>query len=408
MIADIRVKNFKGMRFMDRLQLKPFHVLVGPNGSGKSAFLEAIEFVKSCLQIGPLKAVEERAPEFRDLTFMRRGGAIEIELWLDLSATIPTLNEFLLHYRMAIVEDDQFGVRVQEETLERVPRSRRVSSLPKRAGTKNQGRRLVGKTSSGKDFYQREVGTYQDVFVFGLDKLALSQTPADPTRYPTANAAKAFLMQGIRYIQLNSPAMRQPCPATRPTELELDGTNLARVVGRLVKKSNGGRMNVASSEQEDPLERWTDLLRYALDDLQSIGWAAREPDNAEYVVLRFAGGLECPSWLLSDGTLRMLALTLPAFLPAAPRIYMVEEPENGVHPKALEIILRALAAIPEAQVFIATHSPLVVQGVGLEPLLCFTRDEKGVRVTSGKRHPALQDWNGVPDLASVFSSRVLG
>jgi predicted ATP-dependent endonuclease of OLD family len=88
---------------------------------------------------------------------------------------------------------------------------------------------------------------------------------------------------------------------------------------------------------------------------------------------------------------------------------MVEEPENGVHPHALEIILKALAAIPSAQVFVATHSPLVVQQVGVKPLLCFTRDEKdGIHIVHGENHPALRNWDGTPDLASIFASRVLG
>lgn len=74
-------------------------------------------------------------------------------------------------------------------------------------------------------------------------------------------------------------------------------------------------------------------------------------------MLKYENGLECPSWLVSDGTLRMLALTLLAFLPPSPGIYMVEEPENGVHPKGLEIILRSLSTIPESQMLLATHSP---------------------------------------------------
>jgi hypothetical protein len=266
--------------------------------------------------------------------------------------------------------------------------------------------RLLGKTSKGKDFYQRETGTYQDSFEFGLQKLALSLTPPDLQKYPTGNAVKGFLMDGIRYIQLNSVAMRWPAAATRPVELELDGTNLPRVVGSLLRNGTKGTVR---SEGKLAIERWTAHLRYALEDLEAIEWATREADNAEYLVLRFAGGLECPSWLLSDGTLRMLALALPAFLPGAPRLYMVEEPENGVHPQAVEIILKAISAIPEAQVFVATHSPLVVQQVGAGPLLCFSRNESaGVRVLHGTDHPGLKDWEGSPDLATIFASRVLG
>ena len=297
-----------------------------------------------------------------------------------------------LNYRLVVASDERLGVRVGEELLTR-------------AETGTKPTRLLGKTSSGSDFYRRESGTYYDSFQFGPDKLALSLIPPDTQKYPTGNVVKDFLAQGIRFIQLNSTAMRQPAPATRPTELELDGTNLPRVVGSLLRNGSGR----SNSEGRSTLARWTEHLRYALEDLESIGWAARAPDNAEYLTLKFAGGLECPSWLLSDGTLRMLALTLPAFLSGSPSLYMVEEPENGVHPHALEIIIKALAAIPAAQVFLATHSPLVVQQVGAIALLCFTRDEKtGVHIIHGENHPALKDWHGTPEIASIFASRVLG
>jgi len=216
---------------------------------------------------------------------------------------------------------------------------------------------------------------------------------------------RKFLMQGVRYIQLNSAAMRLPCPATRSTELDLDGTNLARVVGRLLGTNDG--LGPFWAEPGTAVARWAGHLRYALPDLEGIGWARRQADNAEFLMLRYDSGLEAPSWVLSDGTLRMLALTLPAFLPPGPAVYMVEEPENGVHPKALEIILRSLSSIPSAQMLLATHSPFVVQQCGVEPLLCFSRDADGSHVTPGPLHPRLKDWDGVPDLGIVFAAGVL-
>jgi predicted ATPase len=376
LITAIRIENYKGIRRSPRLELESFHVLVGPNGSD-----------------GPLHAVESRVPEFRDLTFGRNGGRIKLDLWLRLPVHSTDSWE-LLHYRLVVGEDERLGVAVKEELL----------TLDHEDGSPDQ-QRILGKTKTGNDFYRREIGSYTDSFQFGLSRLALSLTPPDIHRYPTGNAVKAFLSQGIRYIHLDSAAMRQPAAATRPTELDLDGTNLARVVGSLIRNGGTG----ARHKELTLIDRWTDHLRYALEDLESIGWAARQADNAEYLILKFAGGLECPSWLLSDGTLRMLALTLPAFLPGSPGVYMVEEPENGVHPCALEIIVRALESIPQAQVFVATHSPLVVQQVGVKPLLCFTRSPvTGVHIIHGPAHHALRDWKGSPDLASIFSSRVLG
>jgi len=413
MIVGLTIRNFKAIREIVDLPLRGFHVLVGPNGSGKTSFLDAVDFVRDCLISGPAGAVESRnIGDFNDLTWMRRGGPIIIELWLDFAASRPEWSDRLFRYRLSIEQDDRYGVMVKEEALDQFAKAalQLANSLLQTGKTwqlapKAKPRRLLGKTANGTDFYLRETGTYQDVFSFGVDKLTLGQTPQDEERYPSANAVRRFLMQGVRLIQLDSPAMRLPCPALRPAELELDGTNLARVVGRLLGPNTGH--GPFWPDEKNPVAQWAAHLRYALPDLKAIGWARRQADNAEYLVLRHDHGLEAPSWLLSDGTLRMMALTIPAFLPPEPALYMVEEPENGVHPNALEIILRSLKSVPGAQMLLATHSPFVVSQCGAEPLLCFNRDEHGTRVTPGPEHPKLRDWDGNPDLGIVFAAGIL-
>jgi hypothetical protein len=174
MIVAIKIRNYKGIKSTQWLDLDTFHVLAGPNGSGKSTFLDAIEFVKSCLVEGPLAAVEQRAPEYRDLTFLRQGGPIEFDFRLHfLEPPADALGT--LHYRLAVTADERMGVVVTEESLKRIQPATKAGSEPP----------LLGKTASGSDFYRRESGTYRDSFHFGPGKLALSLTPPDLQKYPT-------------------------------------------------------------------------------------------------------------------------------------------------------------------------------------------------------------------------------
>ena len=180
MITGITIRNFKSIREVVNLPLGGFHVLVGPNASGKSTFLDALHFVRDCLDVGPLKAVEKRAiPDFDDLTFMRRGGDIQIELWFDGASLLDSQKENLLQYKISIGKDDHLGICLRGESLQQYSKSWQPKGKPFTFSEKVKPRRLLGKTGKGTDFYQRENSTYQDSFVFGMEKSTLSLTPPD-------------------------------------------------------------------------------------------------------------------------------------------------------------------------------------------------------------------------------------
>ena len=409
-IVGIGIRNFKGIREIVSLPLSRFHVLVGANGSGKSSFLEAIDLIRDCLRDSPRMAVAARPiADFKDLTWLRKGGAVEIDLVMDLSGQLPALTGHVLLYRLAIEQNSRSGVVVKYESLSRLEAGDSVchlADLRKVGGGKaivsqRKGVSVYAREADGRDGEARVC----DSFEFGAERLALAQTPADRNLYPTANAVRDFLMQGVRYIRINSASMRLPCSAAQPTNLAFDGSNLPRVVRHLLGKRRGRGPYWAQAGSS--LGEWMAHVRYALPDVRNVGWGRRSPDNAEYLLLRYENGLEVPNWLLSDGTLRMLALTIPAFLPEEAAIYMVEEPENGVHPKALEIIMQSLSFIPGAQSLVVTHSPLVVQSCRKEDLLCFSHSDFGVQAIPGSRHPALAGWDGMPDLDTVFAAGLL-
>jgi predicted ATPase len=269
MIRSLAIRNFRSIRQLDELRLERFHVLVGPNGSGKTTFLDAIEFVRDSLATTPREAVERRAPSFEDLTYNRQGGYIELSFEIEAG-------ERILSYDLLLKADAELGVKVHRENL-----GGKEGSLLSRNFSAVSYRR--------EDFEPGKMEMQLDSFHFSSDKLALALVPPDERRYPLANEVRRILLDGVTLLQLDGRRMSQPCPPTRPFRLEGDGSNLARVVG--------GVLRAGPPAAEQILIPWQDHLGYAIPDLNSVHWKKREADNAEYLALRFADGLECPAWL---------------------------------------------------------------------------------------------------------------
>lgn len=78
-------------------------------------------------------------------------------------------------------------------------------------------------------------------------------------------------------------------------------------------------------------------------------------------VLITQDGTEYSSRIISEGTLRVLALCAVAVNPWTGSLVAFEEPENGVHPRRIEQIAELLANVTtrDLQVVVTTHSPLL-------------------------------------------------
>ena len=71
-----------------------------------------------------------------------------------------------------------------------------------------------------------------------------------------------------------------------------------------------------------------------------------------------------PAAQASDGMMLVLAYLAILFSPKPPSLLLIEEPENGVHPRRLQEVLRILRELvseqDRTQVVLTTHSPYVV------------------------------------------------
>jgi predicted ATPase len=192
--------------------------------------------------------------------------------------------------------------------------------------------------------------------------------------------------------------MRRPCSPSEVRTFKVDGSNLPLVIQDL------------QQEKPEVFQEWVAHIQTVLPDVKTILIQERPEDKHLYLAIKYdSGGNPVPSWLLSDGTLRMLALTLLAYMPSHEGIYMIEEPENGIHPKAIEAVFLSLSSVYDNQILLATHSPLFLDLAKRSQLLCFAKNSLGaVDIVSGEQHPSLQNWHGQISLSTLYASGVLG
>jgi hypothetical protein len=234
-------------------------------------------------------------------------------------------------------------------------------------------------------------------FKLGPRRSTLANLPEDETKFPAATWLKGLLSGGIAQMVLDSQAMRRASAPGQSRAFKTDGSNLPWVIEAL------------RIRDPDRFRDWISHLQTALPDLEDLRTVERQDDRHRYLMLRYRGGLEVPSWTASDGTLRLLALTLLAYIPDLEGVYLIEEPENGIHPRAVETMYQSLSNVYGAQVLLATHSPIILSLVEPGQLLCFAKASDGsTDIVLGTRHPVLKDWKGEANLSTLFAAGILG
>ena len=406
MITLIETLNFRCLRYISQ-PLGPFRVLVGPNASGKTTFLDVVAFLGRLVSEDLEEAIAERTQNFQDLVWARSGDffelAVELRIPSELQGLLGEARFDTVRYEVSIGVDSkshELGFRSERAFLKTaeqhfVQRAVFPQSVtpPRTILTQLKGqdtRTIINKIPGGNDnFYSETYSSkgkgWAPAFRLGARKSALGNLPEDESKFPVATWLKSTLTRGVQQVILNSLLMRKASPPIKARTFEPDGSNLPWVIAEL--------------ERTDPerISLWIAHLQTALPDLEGIRTIEREDDRHRYLVLRYNGGIEVPSWMASDGTLRMLALTLPAYLPSFNGITLIEEPENGIHPRAVQTMFQSLSSVFDAQILMATHSPVVLSVVDPSELLCFAKTPEGATdIVGGSEHPAREKEPRLP------------
>lgn len=335
MIERIIIENFKSIRRLE-LDLKPLNILIGANGAGKSNF---ISFFKLTNQIYEQKLQKYIGNNFDNLLHFGRKRSDFILGVIDFN------NEYV------------FGLRLEPDSFNN---SGYISAL----------------------LFSHNANNFQDK---DYDSWKVLYTTQGHLQESLTNRA-IVSPEGKEYIAIklineyldsftiyhfhdtgNDSSMKQMSKINDNRYLRENGENLATFLYYLQEKHPKDfriiEQNISSvAPFFDRFDLEPDRLN---EDQLELRWLEKGSDayfNA---------------YSLSDGTLRFIALTTLLLQPNLPRTIIIDEPELGLHPFAINKLAAMMkaAAAKGSQIIISTQSVDLVDNFEPEDVIAVDRED---------------------------------
>lgn len=402
-----RIEAFK-YRCFDRLDIRvgQYHVLAGANGTGKSTLLDIPLLLSEILSKGLIPAFLEspsiagspRAQNLQELVHYQQGNNFGFAIEANLpEGIIANLRHFLLSQQCYIYVRYEINFIIVNNIELHVEELLQIISKPIPSEKNIHVSTIIKRGLDGVATLNTENNNDSIILRLEPQELALANVPRDSDKFSIALWFRNLLERSIMRYEPSWSLLRRACPPGQPKTLRSDAANLPWLVLNL------------QQQEPDLFNSWVEHIKMALPNLIGVKALQREEDYHAYLQLKYIGNHTVTSSGLSYGTLHILALTILPYLSQQSNLIFLEEPENGIHPRAIEVVLQSLSSVYDSQVWVSTHSPIVLAHTDLESVIVMrSTKEKGVEAIIGSKHPRLSDWQGKIDLGSLFAAGVLG
>ena len=349
MLTKLTVRNFKSLVDVT-VEFPRLTVLFGPNAAGKSNLLDAIAALSGIGNARTLSDVLDRPLPVRGYAFEAFSFPIG-----GLPALVKQRHaRFLLEADLAVATE-RYRYRVQpniELTSGRLSVADEYLALLGRAGNP-KGTPAIERVDSklrvrrkGKPAHPREEAV-------GKNHALLSDRSLAGDEYRWLEAVRRELGEWCTHYLDPGLAMRAPRPPADVFDIGPYGEDIGPFLYKL------------RAEEPARFQAVTRTLRSVVPSVESLTVQLDERRGTLDILIR-QDGVEYSSRVVSEGTLRVLALCAIAVNPWAGSLLAFEEPENGVHPRRLDLIARLLMSLATdggRQVIVTTHSPLFCDAV---------------------------------------------
>jgi predicted ATPase len=363
----LAVENFKAIRKGSSVQLTPLTVFIGNNGSGKSSLIEGLDTYRSIV----LDGLDSAMNRWRGMEYVWNQAASHGRKTVPDGHIIHE-NTFTIHLKgiwgrgrfkvrlMACPESGGNRIRIEDEFIE----------LP--------GARLLRRDWTGRCESYGDGGA-----------VMASAPPLDGSGVRVAKSRDRVLDRVMMYLPGESASpldwkeivrrwqflALEPRPMGDPERQRMtDGPPLLNRDG-----SNLGQYLLSMREASvDAFNDLLEALQFVLPFVRDLRPVLTHAIERCVSLETIEEGYMVPGWLLSTGTLRVLALLACLRHPDPPPLLVVEEIENGLDPRTIHLLveeIRAAISAKTTQVLCTTHSPYLLDLLDLSHIVVVELDE---------------------------------
>ncbi|MBS1084457.1 AAA family ATPase [Gluconobacter kondonii] len=329
-IRKIEIEGYKSVSSLKLENVSPLLAFAGANGSGKSNVVDALAFFGAVVRIGAAQA----RTQF--------GGFSQIHCFKHRLAKRTTASLSIA----VILDGSEYDYSLCVSNLDADPKVTESLTV--------DGISVIDRADSGRvevRFDRHAPGTqmlpgYPD----GMTALMLmGKSPL-----------YAFL-SNIRVFRFDPIAAKEPSVSKADdSELDAHGRNVAPMLQSLQK----------DSERQKQVLEWLALI---VPGMESVATETQRLDGSTVITFKEKGTkARFPAQLVSDGTVYTLCiLTAMLSRSSGTGITIIEEPERGMHPKAIGAMIDLMRANASSEhpIFLTTHSESVVRNLLVEELL---------------------------------------
>lgn len=359
-LRSFRLKNFKAVHDSGVIKFTPLTAFIGNNGSGKSSVVEGLETFQAIVA----EDLDEAMQQWRGFEHIWHKGVPH--RLLESGEERPCYTNPISFDLRGRIEEGSFSATMQ---INRGPGGNEIFIQHEELHVKNQP--LLTRDAATASMQQK--GRLPRQLPFPEDRSILWRNLDD-------------LIAKWQFVSLIPQTMGSPIPQKRtgdPTRLAKDGSNIAEYLLSI--------RAINQSAFDGIVETLQYILPYARDLQPTL---TSELERTVYLQMT-EGEFKVPGWLLSTGTLRIVALLALLRHPTPPPLIVIEEIENGLDPRTIHLLVDEIRNAIESgrtQIILTTHSPYLLDLLDLSHIVLVDRVNGEPTFTRPADQTSLQKW----------------